>query len=184
MSVFKSFFVAAFLSLSACAAPVDSSPAAADEAEIKTSSDVKLEKQLEGLLDGLETGGGEGDADPYKVLGYRPKSGEAFDDDLLLTRLLPKMIPASEEAYANFQERPAADEWKDLIDDADDAQTADKWKVVKKFFDKNLTNVRTVTLGWAMEPKGSIETGAVAQVIVGQTASGRVIAIWGVDIWT
>jgi len=28
------------------------------------------------------------------------------------------------------------------------------------------------------------DTGAVAQVIVGQTASGRVIAIWGIDIWT
>jgi len=193
MSVAKSLLVASLLMISVpfgvgCAAPTESSeaPADSDESEVKASNDAKLEKELGALIDGLETGGGEGDADPYKVLGYRPKSGEKFDDALLLKRLLPEMIPASldeEECFANFQERPAADEWADLTSDEDPALAA-KWKAVKKFFDKNMKNVRTVTLGWAMQPDGSIETGAVAQVIVGQTASGRVIAIWGIDIWT
>lgn len=190
MSLAKSLLVASFFVLGApimgCAADSSAPVEAGEEADVVSSSDAKLKKELGELIAGLETGGGEGDPDPYKVIDYRPKSGEKLDDATLYKRLLPKMLPGRTgegEAFPGMQERPIADEWKDLTADEDPAR-AKKWKEVKKFFDANLKGSRALVLGWASSEGGSIETGEVAQVIVGVTASGRIIAIWGVDVWT
>jgi len=196
MSFAKSILTASVLALAVpfaagCSGAPDAESAVeanadqSDEAELRVS-DTSLLNQLEHLVQGLETGGGEGDADPYKVMSYMPKRGESYNDTLILKRLLSQMIPmedsGDDKLYPGMQERPAADEWADLI--SDEPQTAAKWRAVKSFYQKNLKGVRTMTLGWSFRKGGSIETGAVAHVIVGQSASGRVIAIWGIDIWT
>ena len=55
---------------------------------------------------------------------------------------------------------------------------------VQQLVQAKLTNVKSFDMGYRSSPEGLLEMGAVAHVIVGQTSTGRVIAIWGIDIWT
>src|SRR5262245_37181276 len=102
MSFAKSLLAASLLSLAAplaagCSgspdAVVEANDEVSDEAELTASGDAKLIKDLTALLQGLETGGGEGDATPYTVMSYKPTRGESFNDQLLFKRFLPRMIP-------------------------------------------------------------------------------------------
>lgn len=61
---------------------------------------------------------------------------------------------------------------------------AKQWAEVEALFEGNLQDLRSFVMGYRAYPNSSLETGAVAHVILGRSASGRVIAIYGIDIWT
>jgi hypothetical protein len=61
--------------------------------------------------------------------------------------------------------------------------TVEKWKALRALVDANLTGVKGYHFG-SRSPGGSLETGAVALTIVGQTPSGRVVILYGITIWT
>jgi hypothetical protein len=179
-----------------CAA--DASPAEASEAqEVVAGTDAALKREIAAAIVGLETGGGEGDPDPYKLVDLKLSRGESMTDDVLLARLLPKMMPTDDaEAIPGLDPEPVASAWVGVTaeptpDDFEDVkeleaakQTALKWRKVKQIFDAKLTNVKYFDMGYRAFPNGSLETGAVAHVFVGQSSTGRVIAIWGIDIST
>lgn len=178
----------------------DEGAAAAAEDDVITSTDASFKKELAAAIEGLETGGSEGDPDAYEIADFKLRKGETMTEAVLLARLHPKLDGLNHDdasdMIAGLDESPIDEAWKDLTadpsaDDFDDdesfelekAQVA-KWRNVKKLFDTKLTHVKYFDMGYRSSPTGSLETGAVAHVIVGQTASGRVIAIWGIDIWT
>lgn len=193
------FFVFALLAPLAVGCADDSAaPAESDEADVVTASDTALKKEIGDAIAGLETGGGEGDPDPYKVADVKLRRGETMTDDVLLKRLLPKLtgVARNDDPIPGLDPTPIAKAWADYTaaPRPEDYETAEelnaakaaveKWKNVKKIFDTKLTNVKYFDMGYRSSPQGSLETGAVAHVFVGQSPTGRIIAIWGIDIWT
>lgn len=189
------------LLVAGCAADASSSdPAAAgDEDDVVSASDKQLEQQIRDAVTGLSTSGSEGDPDPYKVVSIKLAKGATTTDDVLLSKILPKLkgLSRSDDTFPGMQDgSKIADYWKeataapkraDFDTDADFAQAqkdAAQWKKVQDVVTANLHDVRSVTLGYADSRGGSIETGLVAQVIVGILPSGRAIAIYGFDVWT
>jgi hypothetical protein len=198
LSVVLSLLLLSILPVAAgCVDEPDRSPDV-EEADVLSSSDAAIEKEIGGAIVGLETSGGEGEPDPYKVTHLRLRTTEKMTDEVLLRRLLPKLrgVARDDDPIAGLDETPITSAWAELTAEPNasyvqDASvlakaraTAKKWREVKDVVDRTLTNVRYVDMGYRGSPGGSLETGAVAHVIVGQTTSGRVIAIWGIDIWT
>ncbi len=200
----KPFF--ALLALVALAAPVSlgcanavDSEVVAGETQDLTSADRELEQELEAALAGLETGGGEGDPDPYRVFGVALGSDEEMTDEVLLERLLPKLFSDAPvgDMIPGLEEQSAAKAWARNVADPDPAdwegddeglelakEAAAKWRAVKAIFDAKLMNVKYFDMGYRSAPGGSLETGEVAHVFVGVSATGRIVAISGIDIWT
>ncbi len=176
----------------------DANAAAGDEADVVTQTDAALKKELADAIVGLETGGGEGDADPYKLTDLKLAKNEEMTNDVLLKKLLPKLtgVARTDDPIPGLDETPIAKAWEDYLaepkpadfdDPADLAKAkegAAKWRKVKQIVDAKLHNVKYFDMGYRGSANGSLETGAVAHVIVGQSATGRVFAIWGIDIWT
>jgi hypothetical protein len=165
----------------------------------QTSGDAQLMQDVAAAIAGLETGGGEGDPFPYAVVELDLAAGEELTNQVLLKRLLPKFEGMEHEGVdmiAGLEEYNAAANWASLTatpirsdydSDADYLSALDasqKWTRVKAIFDQKLTGVRSLVMGYRSFEGGSLETGPVAHVIVGRTASGKVIAIYGIDIWT
>jgi hypothetical protein len=194
------FFALSLSPLAVVGCADDSSEPApeSDEADVVTATDTALKKEIGDAIAGLETGGGEGDADPFKVADVKLRRGETMTDDVLLKRLLPKLMGVSRDddpipgldatpiakAWADYTATPKAEDYETAEELAAAKAAAEKWKNVKKIFDTKLTNVKYFDMGYRSSPQGSLETGAVAHVFVGQTPTGRIIAIWGIDIWT
>lgn len=170
-----------------------------DEQEVVASPDVAVVRALENALVGLETGGGEGDPDAYEVLAVKLARGEAFDDAMLLGKLLPKMIAPEDgsDYIPGLDEHDATEAWSEVTAEPDPADfdgddealeharaQAAGWTKVKAIFDNRLTGVRRVDLGYRSSPDSSLETGEVAHVFVGRTSTGQIVAVWGIDIWT
>jgi len=181
-----------------CAADATTDVEQGDEDLVK-SGDAAILRAINDAVSGLETGGGEGDADPYRVTDVKLAKSEAMTDKVLLDKLLPKLpgfegvdgdvIPGLDptpiaKAWAMNTEDPNPKDYDDASELAKARADAKQWLRVKAVFDKYLTDVKYFDMGYRASPKGSLETGAVAHVFVGRTASGRIIAISGIDIWT
>lgn len=182
-----------------CSSSEPDSQQPGDEQEVVASPDVAVVRALENALVGVETSGSEGDPDAYEVLAIKPSRREAFDDALLLGKLLPQMIApeAGSDLIPGLDEHDVAEAWAEVTAEPDPADyegddeglahartQASGWRKVKAIFDNRLTGVRRVDLGYRSSPEGSLETGEVAHVFVGQTATGQIVAVWGIDIWT
>ncbi|MFO0678774.1 MAG: hypothetical protein U0169_19735 [Polyangiaceae bacterium] len=169
------------------------------EAAGPATGDAAVIAELAKSLDGLATGGGEGDPDPYKVLAVDLAAGEKLEGKTLLTRLLPKLEGfdgMADDLVPGFDTDDIAEFWSDATatparadfdtdEDFDAAKLdAKKWKNVKAVVDAKLTNVQAFHLGYRSSPTSSLETGPVAVTLVGQLPSGKVVAIYGIVIWT
>lgn len=188
--------------LPACAVEATEGTATMTEDELATSTNKRIRAELEAAVTGLESGGGEGDPTPYQVVDFQLGRGESTTDKVLLDKLLPKLggfegrdpnesfpgMQGADDNMAQFwSEQTATPQRGDFSTDAEFARAkeqAQKWKKVRAVFEKNLVKVRSVTLGYAMHEGGSIETGVVAQVVVGVTRGGRLFAIYAHDVWT
>lgn len=208
MTKLKTF--AAFLALCApltagCAVDTEAPVAESDEAAVVTATDAQMKKEIQDAIAGLETelGGGEADPEPYQLVDAKPRRGEKFDDAFVLKRLMPKMqgldhdrkdsnmvpgLDAGDDMNAEWDRLTAEPDADDYQGDAEGLAAAKagaaKWRAVKAVMTKHLTNIRSMNVGYRLRPGGSLETGAVALMIAGQTASGYVIAIYGIVIWT
>ncbi len=165
---------------------------------LTTASDDDLKRELRDAIEGLETDGGEGEPDAYELTDVELARSEALTDDVLLQRLLPKLFGSGQadgvpgldprpisDAWARYTAEPSRADYEGAPDELEAAkQAAAKWRAVQELFDANLTEVRYVDLGYRASPTGSLETGPVAHVFVGRSSTGRVFAIWGIDIWT
>lgn len=187
----------AALSVPACSSSSDA-PTTNGEAEVVSQTDAALKSDIASAIAGLETSGSEGDPDPYKVIDLELAGGEQMTNDVLLSKLLPKLtgVARNDDPIPGLDETPIAKAWESYTADPNPAEYNDpaelakakdeaaKWKKVKELFDGKLHNVKYFDMGYRSSAHGTLETGAVAHVIVGQSASGRVFAVWGIDIWT
>jgi hypothetical protein len=192
--------LAATVLLPGCAGEAEAPPpAVGDESEVVSASDAAVVKELEAALGGLETGGGEGDPDPYRVYTLKLPAGKALTPDILVQKLIPK-IPglagdhagstagyesSTVDVFFEGAEEPNPSEYRGYPSDFAQAKADQKkWNAVRDVVDKRLKNVLALQLGYRGSPQGSIETGAVSLTLAGQTASGLVVAISGIVIWT
>ena len=169
------------------------------DAATPAGGDAAVVSDLAKSLDGLATGGGEGDPDPYKVITVDLAAGERLEGKTLLTRLLPKLEGfegMDDDLIPGFDADDIQEFWKDTTsapkradfdtDEDFDAAKIDaaKWTKVKAIVDAKLTNVQAFHMGFRHSPDSSLETGPVAVTLVGQLPSGKVVAIYGIVIWT
>lgn len=190
----------ALLLPTACAADDGGTPAtpeAADEQDIVSSPDALLLADLRSASKGLFIPGSEGDDDPVKVYSLRLRAGESPTPEILVERAHKKLQGLAEDGgsdYTRSYDESDASGWyqdeapvrADFETDAEFAAaqaTVEKWKALRALVDANLTGVKGYHFGWR-SPGGSLETGAVALTIVGQTPSGRVVILYGITIWT
>lgn len=181
-----------------CANDDASSPdVAAGEQQFSTSADQSLREKIAAAIVNLETGGGEGDPDPYKLAEIELAPGEEMTNELLLVRLLPKMIEPFDDYVPGLEEYPVEQMWASYTaepnpadyDDPEeldtDRQKAASWREVQRLFESELMNVKYFDMGYSSSPGWSLETGEVAHVFVGQSVrTGRIFAVWGIDVWT
>lgn len=192
----------ALSTVAGCASPQDE--AAVDESDSAISSaDARLKRELTDALAGLATTGSEGDPDPYKVIDASLSKRTAMTPEKLVAKLLPKMEgfqPADEmgEDYTpGYELSDTARFFDHEVDPADyegdpeglaEAQAAKvKWAKVQDIVQRNLTNVTALQIGYRYNAGGNystLETGAVAITLAGRTSSGRILAIYGIVIWT
>lgn len=186
--------------LPGCAGEDDAPPpAVADESDVVSASDAAIVKELEAALGGLETGGGEGDPDPYRVYTLKLPAGKALTPEMLVEKLIPK-IPGLAGDHADYTAGYETSTVDGFFEGAEEPNPADyrgdasglaqakadqkKWSAVRDVVNKRLKNVIALQLGYRGSPQGSLETGAVSITLAGLTASGRVVAISGIVIWT
>ena len=192
------------LGMTACSAPSDSfeqAPAAEEE----LSSRATLKAFRDALI-GIESGGGEGDPVPYRALLVDWKAGDPWNADTLSKRIGPHIrelgeLREGDPKYGYQGGGRIAEFWHDrtTVDEADlraqdkspedikkAKQVAAKWAKLKVLCDAKLTDVREIVIGvrsMANTPS-SIENGAVAPTLVGKLPNGKVVVMYGIDIWT
>jgi hypothetical protein len=182
----------------ACAPAVDlgdDEASQSGEAELSNAADLKL---FRAALVGISSSGSEGDAVAYRALAIALKAGDSWNADTLATRIGAR-IPQIREAdarygYQSFVTGSAMEAYwmreTNVSPDAEDPAAAkvraDRMKALKALCKQKLTNVTHMVVGVRSVPSepGSIENGAVAPVIVGRLKNGRLIVLYGIDIWT
>lgn len=193
---------ASSLSLGGCAAPTEpESSSEVESEEALTSGDKAIVDDFKKAVQGLESGGGEGDPQQLQVITVKPRSGEGMDFATLTKRIAPKIpnladVMADEEegkgaSYGFITGRPMKEYWQGKLEvdpDADDARAeserVEKWRKVNALSDKHFTKVVNFTMGVTYGDVGQIETGEVAHVLIGKLPSGRLVVIYGIDVWT
>jgi hypothetical protein len=184
-----------------CAASVESAvdvDADAAEAELSNAPDLKLFRDA---LAGISSSGSEGDPVAYRAVIVRLQAGDTWNADTLANRIgakIPQLRtrrqPGASYGYQGFVTGTAMNAYwsKETTADpnAEDPVSAKvravRMKALKALCAQKLTNVTHMVvgvLGVATDP-ASIETGAVAPLIVGKLANGRLIVLYGIDIWT
>ena len=66
-------------------------------------------------------------------------------------------------------------------DPVEEQLRVDKMKALKVLCDAKFTKMVNLTLGVG---NGTIETGEVAHVLIGKLPSGKLLVIYGIDVWT
>ena len=198
-----SFALAASLALFATTGCATSDGAAEDgvaEQDIVSTPDAQVLAELRTASKGLFVSGSEGEDDPVKVYSLRLRKGETPTPEILVERAHRRLRGlASEEdgngEYVRGFEKSDVDGWfeqdppvrENYATDAEFANaqaTVAKWAEFKSVVESKLTNLKGYHFGWRYGADGSLETGAVALTVVGQTASGRVVILYGITIWT
>jgi hypothetical protein len=193
---------ALLLGASACASTADDGAAAseletseADLTAVQRSEDKAALKLFQDALIGISSSGSEGDPVAYKAFTMAWKSTDAWDADTLAKRIggrLPEIKSAGAVyGHQGFQTgRSMTSFWKGETtadpSDADAAARASRMKTLKALCAKNLTNVTHMVVGVrsVATDASSIENGAVAPMIIGKLPSGRLVVMYGIDIWT
>lgn len=185
--------------------PLQTTESAVSEDALR--SEARIVADFKRAVVGLESNGGEGDPDPFKVILVQPQQGDTMSFPSLAKRIGPA-IPELPNDYCEdeapvpcvpnygFQsgttmsqywaEKTAAPNPADYVGDAAGLR-AERAKVQKYLKLKTLVaqNLRTpINLTIGVQAYGSIENGAVAQVLVGKLPSGKLLVIYGIDIWT
>jgi len=162
------------------------------------TDDAAITSALRAAIGGLETGGGEGDPDPYKLATAELAPGEKLTGDALLQKLLPSLegFEGTDDVIPGHDRSNLRDFWRGATrtpvreDFEDDASfeagkvAAGKWRKVKAIVESTLVNVQYYHLGYRSYPEGSLETGPVALTLVGRTPRGTLVALYGIVIWT
>jgi hypothetical protein len=196
--VHQLIFTACLLALSnstvGCADPNDPSVAAEDDLS-REKSDLKIFRDA---LQGIESNGGEGDPVPYQAILVTSKVGDLLDADTLATRIGAK-IPGirTRNAVYGFQSYQSGGDmavfWaaetainSDAEDEEEEKIRVRKMKKLRALCESKLKNLSTLVVGVRSTPAdpASIENGAVADVIVGQLPSGKLVVLYGINIWT
>src|SRR4051812_39428381 len=116
-----------------CAADSSAPVESADDDLVK-SGDAAIIRAISDAISGLETGGGEGDADPYRVIDVKLAKSDAMTDKLLLDKLLPK-LPGFEgvdgDVIPGLDETPIAKAWALNTEDPDPKQYDDAKELAK-----------------------------------------------------
>lgn len=162
-------------------------------------TDEQIEQQLKEVIEGLATGGSEGDPDPYEVYVFELAPEAPLTCEFLTANLIPQMdeflqepdedyIPGCdvedlEQFWADATAEPNPDDYDP--EDLPAAQAAAKqWAEVRSFMEENLTGGGYYLVGYRYGEDGSLETGAVSHTLFGRSATGRVFVVAGIDIWT
>jgi hypothetical protein len=59
-----------------------------------------------------------------------------------------------------------------------------RWRAVKALVDQRLKNVKYFNVGYRRTTRDSLENGAVALTMVGESPSGRLFALYAITNWT
>jgi hypothetical protein len=165
------------------------------EAELSNAADLKLFRDA---LVGIDSSGSEGDPVAYRALAITLKTGDAWNADTLATRIgarIPQIRQAGARyGYQGFVTGAAMEAYWASETTADPGAEdpvaakarAGRMKALKTLCKQKLTNVTHMVVGVRSiaTEAGSIENGAVAPLIVGRLANGRLIVLYGIDIWT
>jgi hypothetical protein len=162
-------------------------------------TDEQIEEQLAEVIEGLATGGSEGDPDPYEVYVYDLAPETPLTCEFLTTNLIPEMeeflqepdedfirdcdVEDLEQFWADATAEPNPDEYDPEELPAVQA-AARQWVEVRAFMEENLTGRGYYLVGYRYGADGSLETGAVSHTLFGRSATGRVFVVAGIDIWT
>ncbi len=185
-----------------CAAPVGTEQESAEvqSEEALTSGDKAIVNEFKKAVVGLESGGGEGDPQPFEVITVSLRKGDTMNFQTLAVRV-GKKIPnltnpdrdSEEDGYGFQTGYPMSKYWENELTVQTDLEPeqmpaerarAAKMKSLKALCDAKLTNMVNLTLGRTYEGGDSIETGEVAHVLIGKLPSGKLLVIYGVDVWT
>lgn len=150
---------------------------------------------------GLKSNGGEGDPMQLKVMLLPGAPNDSMSFPKVATRVgaaIPELREGTDGApqvygfqcgvtmAAYWAENTAEPKPSDYKGDAAGLRKARsdaaKFRALKLLSDANLKSVVNLTVGVDMD--GSIENGAVAQVLAGKLPSGKLLVIYGIDIWT
>jgi len=188
------------LSLGGCAATVEpesSSEVASEEA--LTSGDKAIVAEFKKAVQGIESGGGEGDPQQWEVITVSLRKGDTMKFEALTNRVAPKIPnlsdPSRDESetpiYGFDLGYPMHEYWeKELAIDPEaedmpaERARATKMKALKALCESRLTNMVNLTMGRTYEGGDSIETGEVAHTLIGKLPSGKLLVIYGIDVWT
>jgi hypothetical protein len=164
-----------------------------------SDADAASLRELQAGIAGLMSGGGEADPVPYALATVSDPGGAgAPSGEWLAARFVPRMGIHAGDMTPGFsgEETDLASFWSsateapnraDFDSDEEFAQAeeaARKWAALKTLVEAKLTDVKSIDLGNAFEEGGSIETGQVANTLVGRLPSGRVVALYGIVVWT
>jgi hypothetical protein len=185
------------LSLGACASAEASKDDVVDveAADLTSAADLKL---FQAALVGISSSGSEGDPVPYRAIVVSLKAGDTWNAETLAARIgakLPEVRSAGATyGYQGFTTGRAMTKfWKDettvpadASDPVEAKARAERMKGLKVLCAQKLTNVTSMVVGVRSDANvpSSIENGAVAPLIVGKLANGKLIVLYGIDIWT
>jgi hypothetical protein len=179
-------------------ASVSPSEQAGDALE-STEEDLSTAAELKPFRDalvGISSGGSEGDPVAYKAILVTLQPGDTWNADTLAARIGPKLREVRQAGatygYQSFTTGRAMTKfWKEETTagadaDAEDKARALRMKGLKALCAQKLTQVTFMVVGVrsiSTEPS-TIENGAVAPLIVGKLANGKLVVMYGIDIWT
>lgn len=164
-----------------------------------TSGDRVVVESLKDAVDGLLSNGSEGDPQPFQVITVSLKAGDTMSFETLARRIGPRIPEVkghdSSVRYGFQNGQPQGEYWTEATaepnpadyegDDEGLAQAqkqAAGMREVQKIFAKEVVQTVNITIGQSYS--NSIEHGAVAQCLIGKLRSGKLVVIYGIDIWT
>lgn len=182
-------------------APRDTTEAdGAAEQDVVSTPDAQVLAELRAASKGLFIPGSEGDDDPVKVYSLRLRKGESVTPEILLERAHQHLrgLGGDDDNGGDYvrgwdegdvegwfqQDPPVREDYETDAEFAEAQEAVTQWADFKALVESKLTNLKGYHFGWRYGADGSLETGPVALTVVGQTASGRVVILYGITIWT
>jgi hypothetical protein len=195
MKAFAVFAVG--FALSACTVGSSDPP---DPSAEQTEEDLTTQQELKPFRDalqGISSRGSEGDPVAYRAIMITLQPGDVWNAETLAARIGPRISRIRQsgavygyQGYATGSRAMSA-YWAQQTKPQDPAdpievRRAAQMKALQKLCGEKLTRVTSMVVGVRSTPAdaSSIENGAVAPLIVGKLASGKLVVMYGIDIWT
>lgn len=170
------------------------------EVDVESASeDLTTQEQLQPFRDalrGISSRGSEGDPVPYRAIMVTLKEGDTWDADTLAARIGPRIsrirerdaIYGHQQFATGYAMRAFWEQETTPRDPADpnEVARASRMAALRTLCASKLTRVTHLVVGRRSNPAepSSIETGAVAPLIVGKLRNGKLVVMYGIDIWT